>query len=123
MLVSEPLGDEVRIRHGSHRSETVILHLIHLGLFAAVLGGRFRSGQLFGVPIDGILLLSSDAHEASNADRGSVLAELASLQVPNEDLLKFTYGIVVVLDEVGEVSDLTANMDRGGGIGDLKTGK
>jgi hypothetical protein len=123
MLASQSLCDDMRIRNGSHRSETIVFDLIHLGLFAPLLDSSLSSGQLSRVKVNRILLLSSKAQEAANGDDGSLLGGLPSLQVPNEDLLKFTDGIVVVFDELRKLSDTTANVDGGGRIGDLKTGK
>lgn len=123
MLASQFLCDDVGIRNGGHRSETVVLDLVHLGLLAPLLDGGLSAGQLSRVEVDGVLRLSPKAQEAANADRGSFLAKPATFEVPNEDSLKFTDGIVVVLGEFGELSNTTANVDGGGRIGNLKAGK
>lgn len=66
--------------------------------------------------VDGILLRPTHTQEPTDPDRGSPLANLTASEILDERLLKFSDGLVVELDEFGELSHRATDMDGRGRV-------
>ena len=69
------------------------------------------------VVIDCIDLLA--ATTSTKPDSGAFLADLSILEISDKNVLEFSNGIVVFLNQVWRISDTAADVDRSGWIGYL----
>lgn len=67
--------------------------------------------------INGVELLASYPKEPAFADCRPRLPNLTALEVQNKVLLKLAHGLVVILDEVGELAHAAADVHGCGGVG------
>ncbi len=132
MFSRKNLGNYVRIRNSSHTSETIVLCLAGIDLATVVVDCGFRPLQPIAAlklssdhytmikrvreEINSIHFLSTTSAEATVTNGGTFPANFSSLQVLDEVRLELSNIIIVVFDELRQLSDPTTDVNAGSRI-------